>query len=109
MVLMCSPENDEQDFTRLEKILLALPQKEPIVAKTLPVFTPVQVLSPREAIFSPAETVAVEKSEGRILAAPTVSCPPAVPLLMSGERIDADAITLLRYYGYRTVRVVRES
>ena len=109
LVLMCSPENDEQDFTRLEKILLALPQKEPIVAKTLPVFTPVQVLSPREAIFSSAETVAAEKAEGRILAAPTVSCPPAVPLLMSGERIDADAITLLRYYGYRTVRVVRES
>ena len=109
LVLMCSPENGEEDFARLLAALLSLLQKEPIKAEELPIFTPVQVFSPREAMLAPAETVAVETAAGRICAAPAVSCPPAVPILMSGERIDETAIRLLRYYGYNTVRVVREA
>ena len=45
---------------------------------------------------------------GRISAAPTVACPPAVPVLMSGERVDAAAVALLRYYGTTHISVVRE-
>jgi arginine/lysine/ornithine decarboxylase len=67
-----------------------------------------RVLSIREALLSPKETVPVEKALGRILAAPTVSCPPAVPILVCGERVEEDAIRCFRYYGRETCTVVAQ-
>lgn len=61
----------------------------------------------REAIFAPAETVSVEDAEGRICAAPTVSCPPAIPIAVSGEIITRAHIRLFAHYGIRRVSVVR--
>ena len=45
---------------------------------------------------------------GRILTAATVGCPPAVPILVCGERIDEHALACFRYYGIETCTVVRE-
>ena len=64
------------------------------------------MLSVREAILSPSETVSVDKSYGRVLAAATVGCPPAVPILVSGERIDSGAIACFKYYGIDSLDVV---
>ena len=63
------------------------------------------VLSPRQAIFATWEYVAIKDAEGRIAAAPTVGCPPAVPIVVSGERIDEKALQLLAYYGFDRVAV----
>ena len=43
-----------------------------------------------------------------ILAAATVGCPPAVPIVVSGERIDADAAAQFAYYGIESCVVVKE-
>ncbi|MBO5797164.1 MAG: amino acid decarboxylase, partial [Clostridia bacterium] len=67
-----------------------------------------RVLSPREALFSATETVAAGESAGRILAAATVGCPPAVPLVVSGERIDEAALSAFAYYGIETCTVVKD-
>lgn len=55
-----------------------------------------------------AQTVPVEESLGRILASPTVGCPPAVPVVACGERIDEGALACFRYYGIKTCTVVCE-
>ena len=44
---------------------------------------------------------------GRTLAAVTVACPPAVPILISGEVIDESAIELFNYYGINECTVVK--
>ncbi|MBQ9801586.1 MAG: PLP-dependent transferase [Clostridia bacterium] len=109
LVLMCTPDNSETDFLRLEQALLALPPRAPQESLTPPpVFHPVRVLSVREAMLAPAETVPLSRALGRICASPTVSCPPAVPVVVAGERIDEAALALLAYYGADTVRVVEE-
>ncbi len=64
-------------------------------------------MSVREAIFAPKETVLTENALGRICATPTVSCPPAIPIAVSGERIDESVIKLFEYYGIDTVDVIR--
>ena len=64
------------------------------------------MLTPREALLSPFETVPVEAALGRILASPSVGCPPAVPILICGERIGPEALALFRYYGIETVDVI---
>ena len=107
LVLMLTPENRQSELDALETALLTIPRKTPISEKP-PVFSPCQrVCSPREAMLSPMQTIPVEESEGRILAAATVGCPPAVPIVVSGERIDAHAIRCFQYYGITHCSVMK--
>jgi arginine/lysine/ornithine decarboxylase len=106
-VFMVTPENSTTDFEKLERALLDLPKK---TAKTEPYpssFTKVQnALSIREAVFAPKKTVPVTDAEGLICASPLVSCPPAVPIVMSGEVITEEAIKKFLYYGTEYVDVI---
>lgn len=61
----------------------------------------------REAIFASHERILVKESVGRICGAPTVGCPPAIPIVASGEVIDENALGLLEYYGISNVEVVK--
>ena len=96
VVLMLTPEIDLEP---VRTALLSIPAKAPLKEKP-PVFhRPERVLSIRRAIFSPCETIPVSGSMGRILASPSVGCPPAVPIVVCGERIDREAVTCFQYYG----------
>jgi len=108
LVLMFSAENGEADFARTERALLKLPPRAPIPEEAAPPFRPERVLPPREALLAPFETLPTERCLGRVLAAPTVSCPPAVPILVCGERIDETALALLRRYGQESCDVIME-
>ena len=67
---------------------------------------PEPVCSIRAAMLAPAETVPAGESLGRVLGRPGVSCPPAVPILMPGERIDRAAVAAFARYGIETVAVL---
>lgn len=69
----------------------------------------VRVLSPHEALFRPAEQVPLSQSLGRVMADPTVSCPPAIPVVCCGERIDPWVVEAMAYYGITRVRVLKEA
>ena len=109
LVLMFTPETGEEEYRRLKACLSELPQREAIRAVPPAPGIPKPVLRPREAVFLPSEEIPAEESLGRILAAPCVSCPPAVPIVLCGEQIDESAIRMFRYYGIRTCLVMRES
>jgi arginine/lysine/ornithine decarboxylase len=109
LVLMVTPENTDSDIERVYAALSDLPIRstEGYVAPPCP--APARrVCSPRRAMLSRCESVSVERAIGRICAAPTVSCPPAIPIVVSGELIDRAATELLRFYGINTVEVVIE-
>ena len=105
-VFMFSPANPASDLDALAAALQSLPVRPMI--ETLPpqLGVPERVLPPREAMLAPFETLPREQALGRVLAAPTVSCPPAVPILVCGERIDAQALALFAYYGLDRLDVV---
>ncbi len=108
LVLMLTPEIGSDGLDRLEAALDALPLR-PAIQDEPPVFqSAARALSIREAALSPCETLPVERCLGRVLAAATVGCPPAVPILVCGERIDEHALACFRYYGIETCTVVRE-
>lgn len=106
-VLMLTPENTDADFDRLIEALSStkatqrseecIPSPKPHVAE----------MTIRQAVFAQNERISVENALDRICAAPTVSCPPAVPIVISGERITEEDITLFRHYGITTVSVVK--
>ena len=68
---------------------------------------PIKKLSVREALFATHELIPVKNAVGKICGAPTVGCPPAIPIVISGEEIDEDAIKLFEYYGITNIDVVK--
>ena len=89
-------------------VATSLPKREPITISPPTLAKAECALRIAYALLWPSETVAIEDSIGRILASPSVSCPPAVPIIMCGERIDETAVSAFRYYGVKKVRVVIE-
>ena len=106
LVLMATPENSEDDFTRL---LSALGENSrPYTEKeTLPMAKAPSTLSIRQALFAAHENIPAEDALGRICAAPAVSCPPAIPIAVPGEVIGETALRLCCYYGFDSVEVVK--
>jgi len=107
LVLMITPETGEDALAKLVQVLCSVPRQDPI-GKASPSFLPgKQVLPIRDALLSVSEYVPAAQSLGRILAVPTVGCPPAVPILVCGEEIDAHAIACFAYYGIDLCCVVK--
>ena len=107
VVLMMTPAITEADLAHLTEVLLSLPRREALM-KCPPVLAhPERVVSVREALLSPSETLPVGECVGRVLAAATVGCPPAVPIVVSGERIDENAAACFAYYGIQDCSVIQ--
>ena len=108
LVMMLTPEIGERGLARMTQALAAVPRREAI-QEAPPAFCAAErVMGIREAMLAPAQRVPVEESEGRVLSSASVGCPPAVPVLVCGERIDRHAIRCFSYYGIRTCMVVKE-
>ena len=107
LVLMLTPETSEEALIRLEEALLKIPPLPPINDEPPAFALGETILSTREATLSDTELLPTENCLGRILASPSVSCPPAVPILVCGERIDAHAIECFKYYSIDNCYVVK--
>lgn len=105
-VMMLTPESGDDALSRLEKALLEIPARPAILEQAPPMSRPVKGLSPREALLSPGRVLPARECRGRILSSASVSCPPAIPIVVCGEVIDEAAIRLLDYYGIQSCRVL---
>ncbi len=108
VVLMPSIDMGTDELAHLEMVATSLDKKEPITTLSPIPARAERVMRVRQALLSPAETLSVSESVGRILASPSVSCPPAVPIVVCGERIDASVAEAFAYYGIENCRVVKE-
>ena len=109
VVMMLSPEMTEDDLKRIKSALSKISEKAPIL-EFCPTFPqPEKVMTPREAMLSPGEEVDLEKAVGRVLSAPSVSCPPAVPIVICGERIQKEHLPIFCYYGIKKLFVLKDA
>ena len=107
-VLMFSPQTDGEAFRRVEEAFGQFRARAP--RTPLPPPGPGErVLSPRASFLAPQEEIPLEDAVGRVCAGAAVSCPPAIPVVVSGERITEQAAALMDRLGIRQVRVVRSS
>ena len=105
LVLMATPENDEEDFARVLAVLGD--NSRPYSPKqALPMAQAETACSIRQALFCAHESLPAAEALGRICAAPAVSCPPAIPIAVPGEIINEKALSLLNHYGFDVVEVV---
>ena len=107
IVFMCTPENTDLDFERLYFTLKSVATKPKISYCEPRVPHGRFRISVREALFSEKEAVRVDFALGRISAGVSVSCPPAVPLVIAGEEITDEVIALLKFYGVEKISVVK--
>ena len=109
LVLMASPQNSDEDFSRLVLAFASLTPRTPLTVLPDTVDRDhTSRLSIREAMLGRQERIPAENSEGRICATPTVSCPPAVPVVICGEQITKKDVDRFRRYGVTEVSVIRE-
>lgn len=93
----------------VEAALLAIPRRTAISSAAPVLHRAETVLSPHEALFRPSRMVSTRDALGKIMADPTVSCPPAIPVVCSGERIERWAVDAMAYYGITRVRVIMDN
>lgn len=118
VVLMFTPCNPPQDYARLRPVLRqclhSLPaaggllQPEELAGEFVALAQQARAhCTIRQAVFAPQERIPVQHALGRICAMPTVSCPPAIPIAVSGEEITPAALELMQRYGVTEVSVLR--
>ena len=105
--MMFTPEIAPEDVERLTALLLSLSRRPAIVQAPPTLLAPIQRMRPRDALFAAQETLPVEKACGRVLAAASVTCPPAVPVVVCGEEVDESAVRCFQYYGIENCTVVK--
>lgn len=103
---MITPENTREDMERLRKALGKnhLPYHRHFGMQPAKCQ---QQISIREAIFAEHEVISVTDAIGRICGAPTVSCPPAIPIVVSGECVNENTLQIFEHYGISTLDVVK--
>lgn len=118
VVLMFTPCNPPQDYARLRTVLRqclhglpaagGLLQPEELAGEFVALAQQARAhCTIRQAVFAPQERIPVQQALGRICAMPTVSCPPAIPIAVSGEEITPAALELMQRYGVTEVSVLR--
>ena len=104
LVLMVTPENAESDLARISSACGQA--NRPMVCSPFPTVRAPRACSIREAMLAPQELVPAARSIGRICGAPTVACPPAIPVAVSGEVITEEAVEVFARCGVTSVSVV---
>ena len=101
MILTCADGKERLD--RLEQVLAGMGlegQEQDLSPCPPPPTVPQQALSPRQALFSPRQTIPLSDSEGRISAGQIAPYPPGVPVVAPGERLEKKHLVYLQEIGY---------
>lgn len=107
LVMMLTPQIGFEGLKWLKEALVSIPLKSPLLETAPSAPKTERVLSLREAMLSPSEEREVESCVGCVLASAAITCPPAVPIVVCGERITEEVVRCFRYYGIETCRVVK--
>lgn len=115
IVFMFTPENTEDDYIKLQEFLYDLlwTNKDKIEVDTnasaelyMPSLVNETALTIREALMSKGERIHISRARNRVCQTATVSCPPAVPIVVSGEIITTEHIQAFLHYNVQYIDVI---
>lgn len=107
VVFMFSPQNTDSDFQKLKNAFEKLNIQKTKEIEHFEFCIAEKAMPIRDAIFSEYEEIDIENAANRICACPCVSCPPAIPIAVSGERITEHHIELFKKYRIHKILVVK--
>lgn len=108
IVFMFSSKSTTEDINRLYNAFKGI--KQPKTKINPPKFyldNLKTAMSMRQAALSESEEIPTELSEGRICAKTKITCPPGIPVCISGEVISANTILILKRYSINFVNVLK--
>lgn len=108
VVLMLTPETGTDGLEKIKNAFFGIPKKKSVDELVPPIKRGETALGLNEALFCPLKKVRVKDADGTIFGGLNISCPPAVPIAVLGERIDQNSIKLFAYYGIEYVDVITE-
>lgn len=97
--LMLTQCNSDKELSVIEEAFLLVERKCAIEEKVPKMKPPLKFCSPKKAVFAFSKKLPLSECEKKVLSCVNVSCPPAVPVLVSGEIIEKDALKVMQYYG----------
>lgn len=107
IVMMLTPETAASGIERLKNALLEIKKKSSI-SKMPPVPTlKNKKMSLSEVLYAPQIKLNINDCLNKISASTDAICPPAIPVVLPGEKIDQNAIECFRYYGIKEWAVVK--
>ncbi len=107
VVFMFSPQNNDEDFEKIKSSFENLHIERVHGIENIEISEAERVMTIRDAVFSECEEIDVENALGKVCASPTVSCPPAIPIAVSGEKITENHIELFKKYNIDKILVVK--
>ena len=107
LVMMFTPEITDRDYERIRTAFSNIPIRSCLNKPIFHMEKATKRCSIREAVFGRRTTIPTTEAVGQISASPSVSCPPAIPIVVSGEEITEEAVRLFKYYGIDTVEVIK--
>ena len=108
LVMMFTPSLEDEWLNKIGVILCSL-NKKTVINDTAPKPNKAsKILSVKQALLSNCELVKTENALGRVFASLSINCPPAIPIVVCGERIDENAIKCLKHYQIESCFVVKE-
>lgn len=113
VVLMLTSSNSDKDYERIKNAI----EQISILSDSIKnnnfskknhscSLIPHKAMSVRQAVFSVQTKISVKEALGRICAMSVVSCPPAIPIIVSGEIVDETMINQLLENGITSINVV---
>lgn len=106
-VMLFSTDQPLSDFPKILGAFTSIPKKAPYETDPVSVSIPKSAIPLKQAVFSPAETVPLDKARDKICAQITAPCPPCVPVVMPGEIFTAEVIRALKLWGVEEVKVIK--
>lgn len=105
VVMMFTPETEGEELERIGQVFASF-APTPMADEKRDISYPKVAMSPRQALMSPSKRVKADDSVGHVCADPSVSCPPAIPIAVSGEIITAEAVKTFKEYGIEEIEIV---
>ncbi len=106
IVLMLSPFNKDEDFIALKECFKNFVVRDKIIDVKPKLYKSTKQMSFKDTMFSLSKTVKVEYAIGKICASSVVSCPPAIPIAVSGEVITKEIVELLKIYDKECIDII---
>lgn len=108
VVLMLTPLLNINSLDYLKEVLQKVERLQKISTKPPKLNRPQRLVSIREAMLSNGEKVRVKNSVGKVVKSTSLSCPPAVPIVVCGELIDETALECFEYFGISECEIISE-
>lgn len=105
-VLIPTINNSERDWERLHDFFSKISVGNKKIDRKFEYSVLERVLTLREAVMAVSERVNLEQAEGRVAVAVYTPCPPGIPLVVPGERLDKSSVELIKKFGINEVDVV---